>query len=209
MGDVEFVEQRVELVLALALVRLDHLEDRADVLLDGQAAEDRGLLRQVADAEAGAPVHRQPGDVVAVELDAAVVGLDQPGDHVEDGGLAGAVRAEQADRLAAPHIKRDALHHGAAGEAFLHTVRGEVTVAHGLAAVDVAALALRHLLLLRRRGIGLPRLHRQLMLTCIRRRPACAGRLAPEQREDIHRMTSRRVVWSCLCSCLGRARQLS
>ena len=29
------------------------------------------------------------------------VGLHQPGDHVEDGGLAGAVRAQQADRLAA------------------------------------------------------------------------------------------------------------
>ena len=86
-----------------SLVGLDHLEDGADVLLDGHAAEDRGFLRQVADAEAGAAVHRHAGDVVAVELDGAVVGLDQAGDHVEDRGLAGAVRAEQADRLAARH----------------------------------------------------------------------------------------------------------
>ena len=47
-------------------------------------------------------------DVAAVELDAAFVGRDQPGDHVEDGGLAGAVRAEQPDRLAAPQFETDA-----------------------------------------------------------------------------------------------------
>jgi hypothetical protein len=59
-------------------VGLDHLQHRADVLLDREAAEDRGLLRQVADAEAGAAVHRQLGDVVAVEVDHAAVGLIRP-----------------------------------------------------------------------------------------------------------------------------------
>ena len=58
-------------------------------------------------------------DVVAVELDAAAVGLDQPGDHVEDRGLAGAVRSEQADRFAAPDIEARALHHLAPGVALL------------------------------------------------------------------------------------------
>ena len=57
--DVELLEQRVELALALLAARLDDLEHGADVLLDVQAAEDRGLLRQVADAEARAAVHRQ------------------------------------------------------------------------------------------------------------------------------------------------------
>ena len=42
------------------------------------------------------------GDVVAVELDGAVVGRDQAGDHVEAGGLAGAVGAQQAHHFAAP-----------------------------------------------------------------------------------------------------------
>ena len=113
----------------LLLVRLDHLEHRADVVLDVEAAEDRGLLRQIADAEPRALIHRQRGDVVAVELDAAAVGLDQPGDHVEHRGLAGAVRPEQADRLAAPHVEARALHHLAAAEAFLHPMRGEIVAA--------------------------------------------------------------------------------
>ena len=116
----------VSSLLALLLVGLDHLQHRADVLLDVEAAEDRGFLRQVADAEPRALVHRQRGDVVAVELDAAGVGFDQPGDHVEDRGLAGAVRPEQADRLAAAHVEAGALHHLSRAEGLFHRVRGEI-----------------------------------------------------------------------------------
>ena len=83
-------------------VGLDHFQRRHDVLLDVQAAEHAGLLRQVADAEPRAAIHRQRGDVGAVEADRAGVGPHQADDHVEGRGLAGAVRAEQADRLAAP-----------------------------------------------------------------------------------------------------------
>ena len=71
--DVEFLEQRVELALALLAARLDDLEHGADVVLDVEAAEDRGFLRQIADAEAGAAIHRQAGDVVAVEADDAAI----------------------------------------------------------------------------------------------------------------------------------------
>ena len=55
----ELLEQRVEVGLAAAAVRLDQFQHGADVLLDVQAAEDRGFLRQIADAEARALVHRQ------------------------------------------------------------------------------------------------------------------------------------------------------
>ena len=48
-------------------VRLVHLQHRQDILLDGQAAEDRGFLRQIAEAEDCAAVHRQMGDVAPVE----------------------------------------------------------------------------------------------------------------------------------------------
>ena len=44
----------------------------------------------------GPLVRRQPGDVVAVEQDAARVGPLEPGDDVEQRGLAGAVGADQA-----------------------------------------------------------------------------------------------------------------
>ena len=47
----------------------------------------------------------------AVEHDRPVVRLHQAGDHVEAGGLAGAVRAEQPDRLAALQVDRDVPHH--------------------------------------------------------------------------------------------------
>ena len=60
------LEQVVEPELVEVLLRArgvetarqaDGLDDGADVLLDGEGAEDRGLLRQVAEAGAGALVH--------------------------------------------------------------------------------------------------------------------------------------------------------
>ena len=137
--DVELLKQRIEIGLAAAAVRLDDFEHGADIVFDIEAAEDRGFLRQIADAEAGALIHRQRGDVVAVELDAAAVGVDQAGDHVEHRGLAGAVGPEQAHRFAAPHVKRDAFDDRAAAEAFLDAVRGEIAVACSLPAVGVVA----------------------------------------------------------------------
>ncbi len=131
----------VEIGLAPAPARLDHLEHGADVVLDVEAAEDRGFLRQIADAEAGALIHRQRRDVVAVELDAAAIGRDQAGDHVEHGGLAGAVGPEQADRLAAPHIEADALHHLAADEALLDAVRREIAMGGVMPGVAVGVAA--------------------------------------------------------------------
>src|SRR5204863_836940 len=123
--DVEFVEQRVELALALLAARLHHFEHRADILLHGEAAEDRGFLRQIADAEPRALIHRQLRNVVAVKLDGAAIGLDQAGDHVEHGGLAGAVRPEQTDRLAAADIDGNAAHHLPRAETFFHAMHSQ------------------------------------------------------------------------------------
>ncbi len=104
-------------------VRLDQLQHRHDVVFDAEAAEDRGLLRQIADAEAGAPVHRQPGDVAAVDQDAAAVDRNETGDHVEHGGLAGTVRSQQPDRLAAADGETDPAHHLALAETLLDVAR--------------------------------------------------------------------------------------
>ena len=51
--------------------------------------------------EARAAVDRQVRELASVEVDRPRVGGDQADDHVEAGGLAGAVRPEQADDLAA------------------------------------------------------------------------------------------------------------
>ena len=67
MRDTEFVEQSVQHDLRLSASGSTDLEHRHDVLLDIQAAEDARLLRQVADPQAGAAIHRQAGDVGAVQ----------------------------------------------------------------------------------------------------------------------------------------------
>src|SRR5690606_6322741 len=67
---------------------------------------------------AGAQVHRQVGDVLAAELDASAVRHHQPDAHVEAGGLAGTVGAEQADDLAAVDGQRRFPHHLAPAIAF-------------------------------------------------------------------------------------------
>ena len=114
-------------------IGFDQFRGRADVFLDRQPAEDRGFLRQIADAEARAAIHRQLRDVVTVELDRAVIGRDEAGDHVEAGGLAGAVGAQQAHHLAAPKRQAHRAHDGALAEAFADAMDDET-----LAALDQA-----------------------------------------------------------------------
>ena len=92
--------------------KLEQLGPQEDVLFHAQAPEHRVLLRQVRDAEPGAAVDRQVGEIALVEVDAAGVDRNQPDDHVEAGRLAGAVRAEQADHFAARNLQRHVLHHG-------------------------------------------------------------------------------------------------
>ena len=106
MADAELGQQFVQHDVASVRVALGHLERRHHVLLDVQAAEHAGLLRQVADPEPRPAVHRQAGDVGAVEVDAAGIRLHQADDHVERRGLAGAVRTEQSDGLAAAQFDR-------------------------------------------------------------------------------------------------------
>src|SRR5262249_38286222 len=100
-----------------------------DVLRDRQLAKDRRFLRQIGQSEPGARVNRQPRQIVTVELDAPSVGSDEPDDHVEAGGLAGAVRTEKADDFAARDIERDVVNDGARLVALLETRGRELTCA--------------------------------------------------------------------------------
>src|SRR4029077_1218419 len=82
VGQAKLVQDRLGALPALATVgaaaetaqRRNRLENGQDVLLDGQLAEDAGLLGQVAHAEAGAAEHGELGHVLAVEGDLAAVG---------------------------------------------------------------------------------------------------------------------------------------
>ena len=111
MVDVEFLQQAFQLLATSGLVEfLAGLKNGHDVIGNRQLAEDRCFLRQIADAGPCAAVHRLVADVQVVDQYATLIGLDQPDDHVETGGLAGAVRAEQADDLAAVDGQTDVTH---------------------------------------------------------------------------------------------------
>src|SRR3546814_15055862 len=97
----------------LLLERLDDLE----------GATDAGM----ADA-----VGPEPVDAAAGEADAAFIGAKDAGDHVEAGGLAGTVRADQADDAALGHRKAGPGHGTQATDAFRDAVDAEqIAAAHG------------------------------------------------------------------------------
>src|SRR5213075_2047349 len=108
--------------------RLGHFENSSDILLDREAAENRGFLRQISDTEPGAAVHRQLGNVLTVELHGAGVGGDQAGNDVEAGRLAGAVRAEQPHNLAALDRNADIAQDRPALEAFAQAVTDQTAI---------------------------------------------------------------------------------
>ena len=74
-------------------------QHQGDILLHRQAARHKGRLGQIGDAEAGAVIEGHGGDVVAVQRDGAGIGRDHAGQHLEGGGLAGAVGTQQAPPL--------------------------------------------------------------------------------------------------------------
>ena len=94
------------------------LQDGLDVVLNRQTAKNASFLGQVAHAEPRALEDGQVGHALAVKLDFSAIGRDQADHHVEGGGFACAVRAEQSDDLSALHFERDILHHGAQTVAF-------------------------------------------------------------------------------------------
>jgi hypothetical protein len=112
LAQAEAVDQVVEPLPALLAGHVaSGFEDRHQVLFDRELAEDARVLGEVAHPGAGSEVHRQPGDVAAVERDGAAVGVDEADGHAEAGGLAGSVGPEEADDLALVDVELDPVHH--------------------------------------------------------------------------------------------------
>ncbi len=105
------------------MAMLGLVEQRGALAVGGQHRLDRrgpaggGVLGDVAD----------PG--VARHIDAAAVGIDQPGDHLHQRRLAGTVAADQADSATRRQRRRGAVEDGASAEA--HGDAGEIE--HGRA----------------------------------------------------------------------------
>ncbi|EWS64420.1 hypothetical protein Y695_02332 [Hydrogenophaga sp. T4] len=105
------------------------LQHGAHILRHRELAEDRGFLGQVTQAHAGTAVDRQGFDALAVEQDLPTIGAQQAHDHVERGGLARAVGAQQADHFTFVDLEGDILDHLAAAIG-LHQTLNFQTAAH-------------------------------------------------------------------------------
>ena len=90
---------------ARARVEAVHRGEEVEVLEDRQVFVEREPLRDVADA--AADFLSGPGDVEAVHRGAPLGRGEQAAEDPDEGGLARAVRAEQAEDLAAPDLQRD------------------------------------------------------------------------------------------------------
>ncbi len=86
------------------------------VFLDGEMREALAAFHHLDAAASHQLVRRKVLHFGAVEQDRALgdvaaFGMQQVGDRLERGGLAGAVGAEQRDDAAPRHVERDALEH--------------------------------------------------------------------------------------------------
>lgn len=119
----KFVKQTFKLFFLIFNGGFSHLEDGTDIVFHRKLAEHGRLLREITDAVLGTAVHRILGDVHVVDVYLPLVGDDKAGGHVECGGFAGAVRAQQAHNLSLCHINGHMIDHGALA-VFLHEVLG-------------------------------------------------------------------------------------
>src|SRR5258708_5275090 len=70
-----------------------------NVVEHGRGGKALRHLERARDAEPGDLARRRAGDVAIFELDGSFGRPQVAGDHVDEGGLAGAVRADDADGL--------------------------------------------------------------------------------------------------------------
>jgi hypothetical protein len=78
------------------------------VVAHRQQREDLAALGDVAQAQADDRSRISRGDVLAAEMHAAAVGVDDPGDRLQDRRLARAIAAEHGGDLALAHLQADA-----------------------------------------------------------------------------------------------------
>ena len=88
-----------------------HIAAHLEVRLDAERGKHVRLLRHEGDALAGDLARPEAGDRPALEADRALARLQKSRDRLEQGRLAGAVRADQHDHLALRDRDADALQH--------------------------------------------------------------------------------------------------
>ena len=114
----EFADQALQLVKLVAMRPAGHFKHRHDIVFHAHFAKHAGLLRQIAYAGTGTFVDGIVGDFFIVDVDVSLVGHHQSGSHIERGGLAGSVGAEQPHDFSLLHIDGHAVGHRAGPVAF-------------------------------------------------------------------------------------------
>src|SRR3982074_1666214 len=92
------------------------------------------VLEIARDAVVDAPARGKAADVDAVQDDAAGIDRIDPGDEIEYGGLAGAVRTDKPGEAAAPDREAQALDHPQPAEMLGDTVQSQHRLRTGHAA---------------------------------------------------------------------------
>src|ERR1043165_2176837 len=96
-----------------------------DVFEDGEVAEGLDDLEGAADAETRGGVGGKAGEGGIAEADRALVGRDEAADEIEEGGLAGAVGADDEEDLAFVCGEGGVVDPAQAAEAFADVLEGE------------------------------------------------------------------------------------
>ena len=111
VGEAPAVGEHREAAAMLRLRRDPH------VLEHRERVEDADDLERARDAQRDDPVGEERGDGRAADPCLATVGGQEPRQEVEEGRLAGAVRADDRAQLAAAHLEGRAVHRGEGAEA--------------------------------------------------------------------------------------------
>ncbi len=117
------------------------LNRKADVLEHRQVAEHAEDLERARNTKPDPLVNRQAVDVLPLEHDLALIGPQQPGQHVEEGGLARAVRPNEAVHRAGHDIQVDLSRRHDRAEAFRDLAHRH----DGLGHVHLRGLAVKRL----------------------------------------------------------------
>ena len=109
VGDPDVVEDLARAAADGAAAKRPRAGVRADehVVEHRHRAEQLDVLERARDPATNDAVRRRAQQALAVEAQRAGVRLVEPGDHVEERGLAGAVRPDQADDLPRLDVERD------------------------------------------------------------------------------------------------------
>jgi hypothetical protein len=127
-GQLHELEHVGDARLDLRVLHLRPPEAERDVLEDREVREQRVVLEHGVHV---ALVRRQPGHVLALELDPAGRRLLEPADHPERRRLAAARRPEQAEELPVHHFEIDVIHGVHIAERLRYLDEPDVDSMHG------------------------------------------------------------------------------